>query len=263
MNNEYVNIDRFKGFAELYDMNRPKSPTYVATFLTQYLGYQPQIVVDIGCGTGLSTFIWKDIADTVIGIEPNEDMLSYAIVKISNEDNIEFIKAFSDNTTLSHGVADIVTCSQSFHWMEPISTLREVNRILKPGGIFAVYDCDWPPLVNPALDTAYQELDEYADMTEVEISDFKQYPKDKHLENIKNSGYFRFTREVVFANTESCDATRYYNLALSQGGIQVILKKNPLLIEKRLLEFKGLVDKFFELETLPIVFCYRMRLGVK
>jgi hypothetical protein len=29
-----------------------------------------------------------------------------------------------------------IICSQSFHWMGPITTLDEINRILKPNGIF-------------------------------------------------------------------------------------------------------------------------------
>ena len=47
-------------------------------------------------------------------------------------------------STHAHASADIVTCSQSFHWMEPEPTLAEIARILRPGGVFAAYDYDWP-----------------------------------------------------------------------------------------------------------------------
>jgi len=265
MTDAYKNVNRFKGkeFANLYDNTRPACPKYVVDVLTRYLRRRPQTVIDIGCGTGLSTLVWKDNADNIIGVEPNNDMIAQAITNVEGLQNIEFAHAYSDNTGLDSGIADIITCSQSFHWMEPESTLREVDRLLKPGGVFAVYDCDWPPVCNASLDSAYQELDEYFDKVETDVSEFIKYPKGQHLENIRNSGVFKYAREIVFANTESCDADRYFNFALSQGGTQVILKKNPSLIEKEIAAFRIEVDKFFGEKVLPIDFCYRMRLGVK
>ena len=60
--------------------------------------------------------------------------------------NVNFVSGFSDNTGLENSSVDIITCSQSFHWMNPETTLNEASRILKKGGVFAVYDCDWPPV---------------------------------------------------------------------------------------------------------------------
>jgi ubiquinone/menaquinone biosynthesis C-methylase UbiE len=265
MTDAHINVNRFDGkeFANLYDNTRPACPKYVVDVLLRYFGRNPQIVVDIGCGTGLSTLIWRNAANKIIGVEPNDDMIYQAIAKAEGLQKIEFIRAFSDNTGLESGIADIITCSQSFHWMEPESTLREVDRLLMPGGVFAVYDCDWPPVCNASLDSAYQALDEYFDKVEADVSEFIKYPKGRHLENIHKSGYFKYAREIVFANTESCDADRYFNFALSQGGTQVILNKNPSLVEKEIAAFRLEVDKYFGDKVLPIEFCYRMRLGVK
>ncbi|MCL2487072.1 MAG: class I SAM-dependent methyltransferase [Oscillospiraceae bacterium] len=267
MTDAHKNIDRFNGFAGLYDNTRPACPPYVVEVLTRYLGYRPRTVVDMGCGTGLSTLVWRDAADTIIGVEPNEDMLARATANAAGAENIVFVSAFSDNTGLADGIADIVTCSQSFHWMEPVSTLREIDRILKPGGVFAAYDCDWPPVCGAIIDAAYQKLDEYVDDIEANVPEYRDgfigYPKTGHLENIRKSGYFYYVREIVFANTEPCDAERYYRFALSQGGTQVILKRNPALIEAELAAFRAAVDTYFGDKTLPVDFCYRMRLGVK
>lgn len=82
---------------------------------------------------------WLDKCDNVIGIDPNEEMLSIAKQK---SDKISFINAYSNNTSLSDNSTDIVICSQSFHWMNPTDTLKEVNRILKPNGAFSTIDCD-------------------------------------------------------------------------------------------------------------------------
>ena len=263
MNESHMNIERFMGFADLYDSIRPKCPEYVVDLLVRYLGFKPHTVVDIGCGTGLSTLVWQNIAEEIIGIDPSKDMIRKAGANAKEIQNITFSEAFSDNTKLDDNTADIVTCSQSFHWMEPQATLAEINRILKSGGIFAAYDSDWPPVCAPSLDLAYATLDEWLDSVEIGIIPFKRYPKSEHLENMKRSGYFKYTREIVFSNTENCDASRYFGFILSQGGTQGILRKNPSLIEKELIEFKDMVDSFFGDRILEIEFCYRMRLGIK
>jgi SAM-dependent methyltransferase len=41
--------------------------------------------------------------------------------------------------------------------MEPEPTFAEAARILRPGGVFAAYDCDWPPTVHWEAEAAYQE----------------------------------------------------------------------------------------------------------
>src|ERR1700685_3598340 len=41
--------------------------------------------------------------------------------------------------------ADIVTASQAMHWFDPELALPEIARLLRPGGVLAAYDCDWPP----------------------------------------------------------------------------------------------------------------------
>lgn len=123
------------GYADVYHMARPRGPRFVVDCLINYLGYFPQTVVDLGCGTGLSTRLWGTAAAEVIGVEPSPDMIAYAQEHRVPKQNIRFVNAFAHETGLAPECADLVTCSQSFHWMEPEETLQEVNRILKPGGI--------------------------------------------------------------------------------------------------------------------------------
>jgi ubiquinone/menaquinone biosynthesis C-methylase UbiE len=156
-NNRQSNVDRFLGFSDLYDRNRPEAPGKVTELLTLYLGRTPDLVVDVGCGTGLSTFVWRHDAGRIIGVEPNPDMRSKAEEKLQRlqaaeagtapaegAGHLSFRQGYCNQLELLDGSADIITCSQSFHWMEPVSTLREFGRVLKEGGVFAAYDCDWP-----------------------------------------------------------------------------------------------------------------------
>lgn len=265
MSGKQDNADRFSGFADVYESARPKVPKYPIDVICRYLGRNPHIVVDMGCGTGLSSEIWQEVSGKVIGVEPNDEMRGIAEKKETSK--MSFIKAFSDSTGLDDFCADAVVCSQSFHWMEPTSTLKEVNRILKSGGVFATIDCDWPPVAKWEAEKAYMKLYDKVKDIESEVPEvrdsFTRYPKDKHLENIKQSGYFTYAREILFCNAEKCTKERFCNIILSQGSTQTILKKCPELIEKELDVFYKAIDSCFDKEPFDIEFCYRMRIGVK
>lgn len=262
-NNSTNNADRFTGFAGLYDAARPSMPKYPIEVITNYLGKNPDIVVDLGCGTGLSTFVWQGFCNLVVGVEPSVDML--AVAQKKQRDGVLFKQAFAQDTGLENSFADAVVCSQSFHWMEPTQTLKEINRILKTNGVFAAIDCDWPPVCNWQAEKAYEDLfNQVSHIEEKEGFDrFTRWEKSRHLSNMQNSGYFRYTREIVFSNQEKCTATRFIDLALSQGGIQSILKVQPELIIPFLDQFRETIHSTYHDDEFTIAFCYRMRVGVK
>lgn len=259
------NADRFWGFANIYEKARPRVPEYPADVLCRYLGAEPQVVIDLGCGTGLSSEIWQKYSKKVIGIEPSDDMLALAKTKSNNI--LEFQQGTGENTGLPDACADIVICSQSFHWMEPTATLKEINRVLKSNGVFATVDCDWPAVTKWQAEKTYMEL--YNKVKEIESSvpeireTFIRYPKEHHLKNITESGYFTYTRELLFSNAEPCTKERYKQIILSQGSLQTIIKKRPDLISDDIEKFNSAIDNIFDTEEFQIEFSYRMRIGIK
>ena len=264
-NKALLNATRFTGFSDIYDKARPVMPKKAIEFVLVYLQTQPDTVVDLGCGTGLSTTAWQGYCKRAVGIEPSEDMLNVARQKQAA--NITFKHGCGHQIPLSDQCADAVICSQSFHWMEPISTLTEVNRILHKNGVFATVDCDWPPVCCWAAEKAYQILFEsVAEIEEKyssEVVPFTKWPKEEHLNNIRNSKHFRFLREIVFSQKEHCTPERYINLALSQGGLQSVLKTHPSLIAPHIDSFVRAVNTAFGDTQFEIEFGYRMRLAVK
>ena len=260
-----INANRFTGFAGLYETVRPTVPAAACEILLDYVGKKPHTVIDLGCGTGLSTGIWKGKSERIIGIDPSEDMLETAKKKETKQ--ISFLKAFSNHTALPDESADIVVCSQSFHWMEPYSTLMEVNRILKPNGVFAAIDCDWPPVCDWRAEKEYNEFRAAAQKIEKEHADtrenYQRWDKKEHLAHIKNSGYFRYSREIVLFNREKANAERFIGIALSQSGVQAVLKTYPARMGEKLEVFEKRVREIFGDREFYIGFCYRMRIGIK
>ena len=263
--NVQFNADRFTGFADVYNTVRPKMPDYVPEMITKYLGRVPENVVDLGCGTGLSTYAWQGKCRQVTGVEPSGDMIAEA--RENAPESVNFIQRFGFDTGLPGGFADAAVCSQSFHWMDPETTLPEISRILKAGGVFATVDNDWPPVCDVRAELAYQELFKTVRQIEQNRADikdsFKRWEKEKHLSNIKNSGLFAYAREILFANREKCTSDRLIGLAMSQGSVQKILKTCPGLLAEELGQYEKTIRGVFGDESFSADFCYRMRIGVK
>jgi ubiquinone/menaquinone biosynthesis C-methylase UbiE len=264
------NVERFSGFEDCYDKNRPEAPQKVIEILMNYLERTPSTVLDVGCGTGLSTFIWKNHARRIIGVEPNDDMLSKAKEKLSHSSgasHISFVQGYSNELNMESDSADVITCSQSFHWMEPVSTLKEVYRVLGDNGIFAAYDCDWPPTLHWTIEEQYMKLLDKADVIIARLEEkdrmARKWSKDQHLSRMCDSGAFRYTKEIVFHNMEKCDAERYVGLAISQGGLQTVFKLGSTDLDADIDTFRTSVEELFRGRTLDVMFSYRMRLGVK
>ena len=92
----------------------------------------------------------------------------------------------------------------------------------------------------------------------------KQWNKDKHLKNIRESGVFKFTREIVFHNIESCSCERFIGLALSQGHIQTAVKFYGESMVPHIEEFRKVVMNYFKDKAdVDILFGYRLRIGIK
>jgi ubiquinone/menaquinone biosynthesis C-methylase UbiE len=223
-----ANVERFSGFADLYDRYRAAGPAALGELLCRLAQVEtPALVVDLGCGTGLSTRYWAERARRVVGIDPSADMRRQAESQ-TKAANIEYCAGLSHQTGLPDACADIVTCSQALHWMEPQSTFREAARVLRPGGVFAAYDYDWPPATGFwQADQAYEECWQRLQALEREIkpaSPVKRWEKEQHLERMRASGCFRYTRELVLHQIEPGSAERLVGLLLSQGGVMSLIK---------------------------------------
>ncbi|HEY1349328.1 MAG TPA: methyltransferase domain-containing protein [Ktedonobacteraceae bacterium] len=261
-------IDMWTGTALNYDQARPKPPAALLDLLTQLIGLpHPALVVDLGSGTGLSTAIWGERARLVMGIEPNADMRARAVRNVDHPStaHITYREGVAQRTGLPDACADIVTAAQSFHWMEPTSTLAEIARILRPGGLFAAYDYDWPPALNWELEQAYQEMDTRFDrlLQERELSrNFPPWPKHTHLERMRDSGHFRFTRELLLHHIEQGDAARFLEMILTNGYNHHFKQKT---ITAQEVGFEHLTRAAFQIlgsRSIPWYFSYHVRIGI-
>ncbi len=253
------NAGRFSGFSDLYDSVRPSPPAALAEVLMAYRGRTDLDVVDLGSGTGLSTRWAARWAMSVTGVEPSSDMRS--IAEGHPIPHVRYVAGYGHETNLDTDSADVVIAVQALHWMEPQSTFAEVARVLRPGGVFAAVDCDWPPTVGSAeLERAWAdcrktirvyetrlghgareealhapvgEADESAasgysgrdaHVDRVLAEGVKSWSKDGHLERMSESGHFAWCHELALHQEEKGDAKRFVELLKSQGDYQTLLR---------------------------------------
>ncbi len=107
-----------------------------------------QRVLDVGCGTGtLATLIKRTHPDVVVvGIDPDGNALARARKKSERAHlAIRFEQGFADALGYREASFDHVFSSLMFHHLpsgEKLEMLREVHRVLKPGGQLHLLDFD-------------------------------------------------------------------------------------------------------------------------
>lgn len=190
--------ERFKGFCFDYDKFRPVPPVDLMELAFGWtLKKELDLVVDLGCGTGLSTRPWASFASQVIGVDPSRDMLDSAVAGTGHK-NVRYVLGFGHDTGLVDASADIVTCSSAVHWMEPTSTRAEVLRILKPGGVFMVYGHYFPVFLNsPSLTRFYERWRRNLDDLEyrAEAQQARKWPLSELYGQIEGDQRFMFCRK--------------------------------------------------------------------
>jgi SAM-dependent methyltransferase len=255
-------------FAAGYERYRPAPPDALLDVLClEAQVSRPKLVVDLGSGTGLSTRAWAERADEVVGVEASAEMCARADDETAAS-NVRYVHAFAQETGLPDGAADIVTCSQSLHWMEPEPTFAEVARILRPGGVFAAYDYDWPPLCHWEVELAFTELvrrvgEARKGTGRPPWSGRPRYDKPEHLERIRASGQFRFAREIGLHSRIRGDADRIVGMALSLGPLVVLLEHGLSEEDLGLAQLRETAARTLGDRESDWFMSYRVRLAVK
>jgi ubiquinone/menaquinone biosynthesis C-methylase UbiE len=142
-------IERFDQWASTYEnswlqrafFDRAHQATLA---LAASIVHQPMSVLDIGCGTGKllrrAHTYWPEAQ--LIGVDPANGM-------------IEMAKRLTPNATFSTGMAEALplqdasvelalSTSSFHHWQDQAAGLREIARVLRPGGYFILVDASFP-----------------------------------------------------------------------------------------------------------------------
>ncbi len=201
-------LGRFSDRTADYVKYRPSYPAAAIDAILAGLGEPSQLTAaDIGAGTGISSRLLAERGVRVLAIEPNAEMRQAAAPHIL----VEFGDGTSEATNLPDQSLDLVVCFQSFHWFNPVLSLPEFRRILKPSGRFAVV---WNLRDRAdALTVGY---------TEIVKSASQNHPAENRtraIEPLFTSSCFTDVRSSEFANRQDVDLAGLIGRAKSSSYI--------------------------------------------
>jgi trans-aconitate methyltransferase len=127
---------------DFYQHYRRGYPPETITAIAEQFSLTPNdIAIDLGCGTGQLTRPLAAKARTVIGIDPEPDMLARA--RHEGGTNITWMLGADTDiptltTLLGEKTVSTVTIGQALHWMDHDTLFRALHPLLRPGGGVAV-----------------------------------------------------------------------------------------------------------------------------
>jgi SAM-dependent methyltransferase len=130
----------FDSVADAYDAGRPSYPDELYRALSEVSGVRLDgaTAVDVGAGTGILTHALRARGSRVIAVEPGLEMLARLRSRAAGQAApVAAVLADGNALPVAGGVADLVTYAQSWHWLDPVASIAEARRVLRPGGAIA------------------------------------------------------------------------------------------------------------------------------
>lgn len=120
---------RFGEAAAVYDRVRPRYPDAVYDWLQEAIS-TPGRCADVGAGTGIFGTGLRERGWSVIGIDPDADLLALH----PEPAHVGTAEALP----LEDGSVDLVTVAQAWHWVDPVAAGAEFHRVLTRTGAVSI-----------------------------------------------------------------------------------------------------------------------------
>ena len=154
MNNNKSNkdIEHFNHWSRTYDESWIQR--YANRLHTEMLNVvskenaAPDTILDIGCGTGQLLNKAHTLYPTaqLFGVDPAEGMVNIARERLTSA---TIYLSTAEILPLPDSSVDVALSSLSFHhWSNKLTALKEIRRVLRPGGCFCLADITVPVWVS-------------------------------------------------------------------------------------------------------------------
>jgi len=145
--------DHFSAVAAGYAASRPRYPDALFNWLAS-LAPSRKCAWDAGTGNGQAALALAGHFDHVVATDASAKQITAAVP----HPRVEYRVAAAERSGLASGSLDLVTVAQALHWFDVPAFNVEARRVLRPGGVLAVWTYALPVLGHPVLDAALARL---------------------------------------------------------------------------------------------------------
>ncbi len=160
--------------------------------LTELMPHDPHLrLLDIATGTGHTAFAMASHVKEVVGLDLTQEMLDEAerLCRLRGIQHVRFVRGDAMDLPFPTQSFDLVTCRRAPHHFSDIPRfLRQVTRVLVPGGIFGLVDQTTPESQSAAdLMETFEKLRDPSHVHALKLSEWQQAFEDaglhvRHLE---------------------------------------------------------------------------------
>jgi SAM-dependent methyltransferase len=204
-------LSKFDTVAANYAAGRPDYPAPLYDTLASRLGrpLDGAHVVDLGAGTGIASRQLAERGAVVTAVELSGPMLAQLA---ATSPGVHPVRGSATALPLRSHSADLVTCAQAWHWMDPALAIPEFIRVLRPSGVFAAWwnlthrdseweheqerriedaDPEWKKTGSGPYGERDNEFETYPSLAVAthEFSWQRRIPLDRHLDNLVSKSY--------------------------------------------------------------------------
>lgn len=100
-------------------------------------------IADLGCGTGNAAELLAPLVQRVVAVDQSTVMLDAARKRMASAGltNVDFVEGRLEKLPLANASVDAAVCLLVLHHVEsPTGVLREMRRVVRPGGVVMVVD---------------------------------------------------------------------------------------------------------------------------
>lgn len=215
--------DNFSQQAAAYSQFRPHYPKEIINYIVDFVDVKNS-ALDIATGNGQVAAQLAAHFNTVHATDISDKQLQHATVA----SNLIYSKQAAEHTSFASEQFDLITVAQAIHWFKFDDFYREVYRILKPDGIFAVLgyglfatnkDSDrilsrfYHDIVGPYWDAERKYLDQMYRTIPFPFDEIET----QHFEN-----RFRWSFDQLIGYLETWSATQHYKEKNHQNPIDLV-----------------------------------------
>jgi SAM-dependent methyltransferase len=145
--------ESFGSEAERYDRARPRYPD---ALIERIVGASPgRDVLDVGCGTGISSRQFQAAGCRVLGVDPDAQMAAFARQRGLDADVARF-----EDWDPAGRTFDAVVAGMTWHWVDSRAGAAKAAQVLRPGGRLAVfwYVFQPPPGLGEEFSAVYRRV---------------------------------------------------------------------------------------------------------